>query len=213
MRKAVIQRLAIASVLVLALGACQLVTNPVAPKAQLTVKPQAHWVTGVANDFITGGGWFSIQFAYGTLSGNQANFGWHGGVKNGQWWGEGTYIDHGIGLHVHSTSVTGYNRLGTDGTDSNGHPTGTREVCGWADTDLYGTVRYVVQMTDNGEPGSTDKFGIALVNPATGNFVYAAQGSLGDPTPGGGNIQLHMGNPSNTAPTTPCDCVGDPFSE
>lgn len=205
-----VRRFLVVAALVLVVGACQFGGVVNGPK--LTGSATPRWITGVASDFVTGGGWFDIQFAYGTASGNRANFGWHGGVKNGAWWGGGNYIDHGIGLHVTSTSVTGYERLGTDGTDSNGHPTGSRQICGWADTDLFGTVRYLVQVTDNGEPGSRDRFAIALVNPVTGNFIYAAQGSLGDPTPGGGNIQLHQGNASNTALSTPPDCIGNPFN-
>jgi hypothetical protein len=168
--------------------------------------------TGVALDFVTGGGWFIIQpYQLGTYPGARANFGFHGGVKNGEWWGNGTYVDHGIGLHVKVTSVTGYERLGEDGTDSQGHPTGTREICGYADTDLYGPVKFLVQVTDNGEPGSRDTFAIVLGNKDYGYYVYGAEGSLGDPTPGGGNVQLHRGNASNTAPSTPPDCMSNPF--
>src|SRR5512135_3674707 len=165
---------------VLVLATCQLAS----PAKGITTDAKPRWVTpGVPLDFITGGGWFIIQpYQEGTVPGGRSNFGWHGGVKNGQWWGDGNYIDHAIGLHVHSISVTGYERLGQDGTDAQGHPTGTRAVCGLADTDLYGTVRYLVQMTDNGEPGAQDKFAIVLVNPTTGYIVYGAEGSLGDPT-------------------------------
>ncbi|MBI3932752.1 MAG: hypothetical protein HY317_04995 [Acidobacteria bacterium] len=164
-------------------------------------------------DFITGGGWFIIQPpTAGTSPGNRANFGWHGGVKNGDWWGNGNYIDHGTGLHVRSTEVTGYVRIGTDGTDpQTGQPTGTRDVCGIATTNQFGTVRYRVRMKDNGEPGRQDKFGISLFVDA-GQPVYFAWGSLGDPTDGGGNIQLHKGNNSNTAPETPADCPDDYFT-
>jgi hypothetical protein len=211
MRKSIGWRFLAVSALTLAIGACQFVPVVNGPKGP-NLSPRSRWVSQEALDFITGGGWYSIQLAFGTQSGNQASFGWHGGVKNGQWWGNGNYIDHGTGLHVTVTSVTGYERLGTDGTDANGHPTGTREICGWADTDLYGTVRFVVQMTDNGEPGRSDSFAIALADPSSGHYVYESQGSLGDPTPGGGNIQLHMGNASNTLPSTEPDCITNPFS-
>ena len=193
----------------LALAACQFgaVKGPA-----VGGRPTPRWVIeGVPLDFITGGGWFAVQGdEVGTQPGVTANFGWHGGVKNGNWWGNGNYIDHGIGLHVNVTSVTGYARIFEDGTDSTGHPTGTREICGYADTDLYGSVRFVVYMQDFGEPGRQDKFYIGLYDNG-GVLFYRAEGSLGDPTPGGGNIQLHRGNSSNTAPATPCDCSPDPF--
>lgn len=189
-----------------------LVTCQVGPAGAVSGRPSPRWVVeGVPLDFITGGGWFEIQGdEVGTQPGARANFGWHGGVKNGDWWGNGNYIDHAIGLHVNVTSVTGYARIFQDGTDSTGHPTGTREVCGYADTDLYGTVRFVVYMQDFGEPGRQDRFYIGLFDNG-GSLFYRAEGSLGDPTPGGGNIQLHRGNSSNSAPSSPCDCSPDPF--
>jgi hypothetical protein len=169
------------------------------------------WVEQVPQDFITGGGWFIIQSpAVGTSPGNRANFGWHGGVKNGDWWGNGNYIDHGTGLHVHSRQVTGYLRIGTDGGTVH-QPTGTRDICGIADAN-GGTFFYRVRMKDAGEPGRRDEFGIALYTSLSGTPVYFAFGSLGDPTPGGGNIQLHRGNNSNTAPATPPSCPPDFFS-
>lgn len=162
----------------------------------------------IPRDFITGGGWFIIQYpSAGTSPGYRANFGWHGGVKNGDWWGNGNYRDHGTGLHARSIEVTGYVRQGTDGTDSKGRRTGTRDICGIATTDQYGDVRYRVRMKDNGEPGRRDQFGISLFK--DGALVYGAYGSLGDPTPGGGNIQLHKGNKSNTAPSESADCPPD----
>lgn len=168
-------------------------------------------------DFITGGFWFIIQAPssghppVGSIPGTRANGGWHGGVKNHDWWGNGNYRDHGIDLHVNVLTVTGYLRIGTDGTDAKGRKTGTRDICGTARTNLYGTVKFRVRMKDLGEPGRTDKFGIALYPPG-GGVVYFAWGSLGDPTPGGGNLQLHRGNDSNTAPSTAPDCPPDVFT-
>src|SRR3546814_798461 len=46
-------------------------------------------------DFITGGFWFIIQAPssghppVGSIPGTRANGGWHGGVKNFDWWGNG----------------------------------------------------------------------------------------------------------------------------
>src|SRR3989442_6685303 len=55
------------------------------------------------SDFVTGGGWI-----VGTPSGAKGNFGVGGGVKNGAFWGHLNYLDHGSGLHVKATSITGY---------------------------------------------------------------------------------------------------------
>lgn len=146
------------------------------------------------NDFITGGGWIL------RASGAKANFGVGGGVKNGAWWGHLEYIDHGTGLNVHGTQVTGYLYVDTH----------TRDICGFADTNLYGPVAYHVRVADNdnggeGRPTSTkDTFIIRLGQ--NGVVVYTTEGDasheLGGGGPGGGDIQLHKGNASNTAPST-----------
>ncbi len=172
----------------------------------LVASPAAAWE--VPGDFITSGGWFIIQYPAipSSTIGSRANFGWHGGVKNGDWWGNGNYIDHGLGLHVHSEQVTGYAKVGTDGTDpQTGQPTGTRDVCGVASTNMGGPFYYRVRLKDTGEPGRRDRFGISLFD-SSGNVKYFAYGSLGDPTDGGGNVQLHKHNPSNIAPNAPNDC-------
>ncbi|MGH8373246.1 MAG: post-COAP-1 domain-containing protein [Gammaproteobacteria bacterium] len=150
-------------------------------------------------DFLTGGGWIM------RASGAKANFGVAGGVKNGNWWGHLEYIDHGTGLKVHWTSITGY-------FVPEGGPylsPNTRDICGFADTNLYGNVAFHVRAEDNGEPGRNDIFIIRLGK--NGVVVYSTEGdpdhTLGGPNPGGGNIQLHKGNKSNTAPSnTPPEC-------
>lgn len=143
-------------------------------------------------DFVTGGGW--IQ----RVTDAKANFGVGGGVKNGAYWGHLNYIDHGTGLHVKATSVTAYIFL-----DEN-----TRDICGRAQTNQLGEVAYHVRVTDNGEPGKDDIFIIRLGR--GGAVVYTTEAdpdhTLGGPEPGGGNIQLHKGNRSNTAPATPPVC-------
>src|SRR5438105_15474532 len=91
--------------------------------------------SGAANaqcDFLTGGGFIIVD------SGAKANFGVAGGCKGGTpTWGHLEYIDHGIGLNVHWTSITGYNAE-SSGTDSKGRRTGSRFICGTARTNLYG---------------------------------------------------------------------------
>src|SRR5690242_168211 len=117
-RKAALAAMAGIALSAIALAGCHVDL----PSLSGQLAPQGKWVTGVVSDFITGGGWFLAQNGsygpYGSEAGAQGNFGWHGGVKNGDWWGNGTYIDHSIGLHVTSNTVTGYERLGQDTTDS-----------------------------------------------------------------------------------------------
>ncbi|TMI73964.1 MAG: hypothetical protein E6H05_08340 [Bacillati bacterium ANGP1] len=167
--------------------------------------PAGAWPETIVYDFITGGGWF-IQRPGSFSAGYRSNFGWHGGAKNGAWWGNGNYLDHGpISLHAHSIDVTGYLRIGDDTTTDPKHPTGVRDICGHAYVTYAGgsgNFWYRVRMKDAGEPGRDDKFGIALyaISPGggIGGNVYTAWGQLN----GGGNIQLHRGNNSNTGPST-----------
>jgi len=116
------------------------------------------------NDFVTGGGWINAP------SGAKGTFGVAGGMKNGALWGHLTYIDHGNGLKVKGTGVTGYTVL--DAT--------RRGIDGTAEVSGQGGFTYHVDVSDNGEPGRYDKFSISLSN------GYYASGWLE-----GGNIQLH----------------------
>ena len=140
-------------------------------------------------DFITGGGFVL------TDSGAQANFGSHGGCKNGAFWGHVNYVDHGgfsgaMPYHVDSTQITGY-------LEDPAFPN-AREICGSATTNAGETVSFRVRMEDNGEPGTNDTFGIRL-----SNGYDLPPGLLGNGGQGGGNIQLHNSNPSSTAPSPP----------
>jgi len=119
------------------------------------------------NDFVTGGGWIT-----GTPSGAKANFGVAGGIKNGAFWGHLNYIDHGNGMHVKQTAVTGY-------AVNSMYPNNCRDIS--YDVTIDGAAGTAwVQVCDNGEPGRNDFFQINLSN------LYHAAGDLG-----GGNIQLH----------------------
>src|SRR5690349_22448035 len=147
-------------------------------------------------DFTTGGG-FVI-----TDSGNHANFGLVGGCKNGGYFGHVNFVDHdsvGIfaGLHVSSTSIDGYFE---PAAGSN-----VRDICGTADTNLFGTVKFRARTEDNGEPGiGVDKFGLKITGvspPYTGVSAVVVSTRL----LAGGNIQLHKPNPSTTGPSTPPD--------
>ena len=176
--------------------------------------PVKAWGTLPPCDFLTGGGWIVINGAKGT-------FGVGGGCKHGSpTWGHLEYHDHGYngavtngqGLNVHGTGITGYMFVddgSNGGTDQ--HPTGTRLVCGTARTNLpppNDNVNFVVRARDAGEPGVNDQFDIRLRNLA-GMDIYNTPSEcewhyLGSYAPcapgngGGGNIQLHDGNPSNT---------------
>src|SRR2546427_11206189 len=102
----------------------------------------AHFVPAPC-DFITGGGWVI------TDSGAKANFGAHGGCKNGAFWGHVNVVDHGgfggaTPFHVDSVEITGYL---IDPVIPN-----ARDICGFARTNTGEThVRFRVRMVDNGE--------------------------------------------------------------
>ncbi|HEV8263588.1 MAG TPA: choice-of-anchor P family protein [Gemmatimonadales bacterium] len=118
-----------------------------------------------AGDFVTGGGWIE------TSAGARANFGVGGGIKQNGNWGHLTYIDHGSnGPKVKGTGVTGYEVTGEF----------SRRITGTAEVDGVGGFTYIVNVTDNGEPGREDIFTIDVPS------RYHASGNLA-----GGNIQLH----------------------
>lgn len=119
-------------------------------------------------DFVTGGGWITGS------SSAKSNFGVAGGIKQGAFWGHLTYDDHGSGLQVKGTGVTGYTADPVDpASPTLRHITGTAEINGQSGS-------YQVDVADNGEPGRNDTFTITLSN------GYSASGTLT-----GGNIQLH----------------------
>ena len=155
-----------------------------------SVPLMAHYVP-IPCDFITSAG-----FVF-TDAGIMANFGAHGGCKNGAFWGHVNYVDHGgfagqVPYHVDSTEITGYL---WDPAFPN-----ARDICGWARSNAGETLRFRVRLEDNGEPGTNDRFGIRLSN---GYLVTARLLNNGEG--GGGNVQLHMPNPSTTAPFPPPD--------
>ncbi len=78
------------------------VTSAVLVVGTATAPPVKAWGTLPPCDFLTGGGWI-------VHNGAKANFGVAGGCKHGSpTWGHLEYIDHGTGLNVHWTSITGY---------------------------------------------------------------------------------------------------------
>ena len=166
-------------------------------------------------DFVTGGGFIFFN-------GSRANFGVGGGCKDGSpTFGHLEYVDHGTGLNVHWTSITGYFDRGGNGVDDHGQPTGSRRVCGTATTNLFGDVDFAVTVTDAGEPGVNDTFDIRLREPGGGAIVYDTASQcfphfLGSRVPcapgtnGGGNIQLHKPNPSTRTGTFGGSCPAQP---
>src|SRR5215471_11533613 len=150
-------------------------------------------------DFTTGGG-FVI-----TDNGNHANFGLVGGCKNGGFFGHVNFVDHDTtglfaGLHMSSDTIDAYFE---PAAGSN-----VRDICGTADTNLFGTVKFRARTEDNADPNpggaGVDKFGLKLTGvspPYTGmSAVVITTRVLG-----GGNIELHKPNPSTTGPSTPPD--------
>lgn len=134
-------------------------------------------------DFVTSGG-FVV-----TDSMTMANFGAHGGCKKGAFWGHVNYVDHAGDYHVDSTRITGYL---TPFPGSN-----IRDICGVADTNAdEPPVLFRVRLVDDGEPGSSDVFGIRL-----SNGYHVATRLLGAGFSGGGNVELHSPNPSTVAPS------------
>ena len=135
-------------------------------------------------DFTTGGG-FVI-----TDNGNHANFGLVGGCKHDGFFGHLHFVDHdtsGIfaGLHVRSESIDGYFEP-VPGSN-------VRDICGTADTNLFGTVKFRARTEDNSDPSpgrGVDKFGLKLTGvspPYTGvtGLVITTR------VLAGGHIELH----------------------
>jgi len=158
--------------------------------------PTAAHVMPAPCDFTTGGG-FVI-----TDNGNHANFGLVGGCKHGGYFGHVNFVDHDTsgtfaGLHLSSVSIDGYFEP-FDGSN-------VRDICGTANTNLFGTVKFRARTEDNGEPGNgVDKFGLKITGvspPFTGVSAVVVSTRL----LAGGNIQLHKPNNSTTGRGTPPD--------
>ena len=146
----------------------------------------AHWVPAPC-DFVTSGGFVFKD------NGERANFGAHGGCKHGEWWGNVNYVDHENQFHMKSTRITGY-LFDPDAPRA-------RDICGWARiNDQEQEVMFRVRLVDNGEPGRDDTFGITIDNWYTAGerFYRVSSRELAGGEGGGGNVQLHKGNRSNS---------------
>ena len=138
-------------------------------------------------DFITGGGYVFKD------NGLMTNFGVHAGCKNGDFWGNINVLDHENQFHLKSVSITGY--LWDPAVPN------SRDFCGWGRINEQSElVQFRIRVTDNGEPGTTDEFGVIIDNHfSTGDrFFRISTRMLGGGSGGGGNIQLHKANPSTT---------------
>lgn len=136
-------------------------------------------------DFTTGGGFVFKD------SGGRVNFGIVGGCKNEGFYGHVNIVDHETGRHINGPVTSYWDPLFPDDDPP------YRDLCGF---DRKTGARFRVRTQDNGEPGGLDRFGVKT----TDGYLVSVR-ELGPPgeTGGGGNIQLHKGNPSNTAPDPP----------
>ena len=115
---------------------------------------------------ITGGGWI-----FPTASGGRGSFGF--AARNTSTpSGHLTYVDHGIGMEVHSTSITSYTIVDPQ----------TVTITGICTVNGVGGFAFTATMADNGEPSSLDTFGITIAA-----IAYIANDRLA-----GGNIQVHV---------------------
>ena len=171
-----------------ALAACGLAAA-LAAGISVPAPAQAHMLQAPC-DSVTAGGW-----VYDANFNSWSSFGAHGGCKNNEFWGEVNYVDHENQFHMKATRITGY--LFDPATPN------ARDICGWARiNEQEPEVQFRVRLVDNGEPGSRDTFGIVIDNThhTTGpRFYKVTSRLLADGGKGGGNVQLHGHNPSNTA--------------
>jgi len=178
-------------------------------------------------DFTTGGGFIFVSQSTSSSplpeTVQKANFGLVGGCKNGGFFGHVNYVDHNNGLHVSSDTITAYVNPcpGCSPPAANN----ARDICGTADVSIngspMGTWGFRVRTIDaeqQSSPPPKDKFGIHIhYLDSSGNALstaYLVQTrclASDSPTgnvmtcsatnPGGGDIELHKHNPSNTGPS------------
>ena len=147
--------------------------------------------------FVTSGG-----FVYND-AGQEVNFGAHGGCKTANL---ATSTSRSLtGLHLNALEVTGFFNPTADPN--------VRGICGSATTNTADPqpVYFHIRLTDNGEPGVADLFGIRLSNGYVLTPRLPAAGRKG-----GGDVQLHEPNPSTASPNpmpdegTMCNGVPEP---
>lgn len=154
-------------------------------------------------DFTTGGGFVM------TDSGNHANFGLVGGCKNDGFFGHVNFVDHDTTNTVNAVCCAGLHVNGP--VSAYFEPvagSNVRDLCGTADTNLFGTVKFRARTEDNSDPNpggrGVDKFGLKITGvspPFTGDTAVVITTRF----LAGGDIELHKPNPSTTGPNTPPD--------
>ncbi len=140
------------------------ITAQIGYPSTLTISTESTESCPVCRDFVTGGGWILAP------DGAKANFGVHGGIRNGGFWGHLEYNDQGSAppMMVQSASITNYIVLSAT----------EREIQGTAIVNGMAGYTFTVWVTDNGS--GVDSFSIQLSN------GYQASGQMG-----GGNITIH----------------------
>lgn len=119
------------------------------------------------DDFITGGGFFDGANGHDY-------FAIAGGTIAGAFRGHLAFKDTGSGMRVIGNAITAYSFI-----DIN-----SRRIEGTCEVDGIAGFTFSIDLTDNGEPGTADKFVMRL------SSGYEAAGNLL-----GGNIQLHANGP------------------
>ena len=147
-------------------------------------------------DFLTGGGFI---YPLGTPAGGKGTFGVGGGCKHGSglgnppgdYWGHLEYHDHGVPVTIHATKITGYlvDEFFFPDPDKKG-----RLICGEGTSSLGTPVTFIVRARDVAEPGKNyDEFDIQINSVPPYTTFPTGPHKLG-----GGNIELHKPNSSNT---------------
>jgi hypothetical protein len=160
----------------------------------------------LADKFVTGGGWIvdpgyqNKPVAISSLN-NHGNFGFNARFKKGSTTDpQGQAVSgfrgaDGYAYVVTSNSwpggVLAFPSLTTSGFNGKANVTVINPATGLAVTGLGGgNYTFRVDVTDNGSPGSTDKYALSVYTP-TGALYHQSGTALSQITLGGGNIVVH----------------------
>ena len=159
----------------------QLALNPTGAAADAllstsTMTPQSPTETAK----VTGGGTVSVDVpryaSFGFVA--QGAVGVPGGAK-----GNLNYVNHSTGVHINGPVDT-IEEFTLNSPPGGGATTGTATFSG---VDRHNGCSFTVKVTDNGEPGTTDRFGIT----GCGATFSGSVGLDGEQQLSGGNIQIH----------------------
>ena len=140
---------------------------------------------------MTGGGWIPRSIS---SCNDKSSFGFVGGLNvKGELFGSANYIDHCTGDRIKGDDVVAYCFLQSSCPSDPGEEPCRRIVYSGRYNGVPGFT-IVIDVCDNGEPGTSDTFSIRVLVKTGGSDcdpvgvaeVYSASGTLG-----GGNIQLH----------------------